>query len=244
MLLPLLASTLAFAFDHSHAGLQRVLDARLAAGRVDYAALHTDHAALDAWLAEASSAPVSTFSADEKKAFWINTYNAITLRVIADAWPVGSPRDIDGGKVWDSRRFLVGGTPMTLNDIENKVLRPMGDPRIHAALNCGAVGCPPLSAKVFVASSLGSQLDAASRRWAATATVSGGVLSLSQIFDWYGEDFVPAWGEGRFDIPGIEGKAEAAANFVAFYAPDKAASLRAGGYTVRYLPYDWRVNTK
>lgn len=240
----LLLSSLALAFDHSHAGLQRVLDTRLASGRVDYAALHEDHAALDTWLAEASTAPVSTFTADQQKAFWINAYNAITLRVIADAWPVASPRDIDGGKLWDTRRFLVGGSPRTLNDIEHKLLRPMGDARIHAALNCGAVGCPPLSAKVFVATGLGAQLDAASRRWAASASLSGGTLTLNQIFDWYGEDFVPAWGEGRYDIPGVEGKAEAAANFVAFYAPDKAASLRAGGYTVRYLPYDWRVNTK
>lgn len=244
MLLPLLVSSLAFAFDHSHAGLQRVLDARLSGGRVDYAGLHTDHAALDAWLAEASTAPVSSFSPDEQKAFWINTYNAITLRVIADAWPVTSPRDIDGGKLWDSRRWLVGGSPRTLNDIEHKILRPLGDPRIHAALNCGAVGCPPLAAKVFVASGLSAQLDAASRRWAASATLSGGALSLNQIFDWYGEDFVPAWGDARFDIPGVEGKAEAAANFVAFYAPDKAAALKAGGYTVRYLPYDWRVNAR
>ena len=140
MLLPLL-TTLAFAFDDTHAAFQKVLDAYVANGRVDYAHLHADHAALDAYLAELTNASLDGLTAAQKEALYINAYNAWTLRYLAEASPVASPKDVDGGKMWDTRHFNVGGKPMSLNDIENKVLRPMGDPRIHAALNCVGLNC-------------------------------------------------------------------------------------------------------
>jgi hypothetical protein len=242
MLLPLLASY-ALAFDDTHAGLQKVLDTYVVSGRVDYARLHADHAALDAYLAELTNTSLDGLTAGQKKALYINAYNGWTLRTLADAWPVTSPRDVDGGKMWDTRHFNVAGKPVSLNDIENKILRPLGDPRIHAALNCGAVGCPPLSSKVYTGAALESQLDGAAKRWAATAQV-GTTVSVNQIFDWYGDDFLAKYGPSTFDIPGLDGKAEAAANFVAAYAPDKAAALHKGGYTVTYVPYDWAINAK
>jgi len=234
----------ALALDAGHAGLQRALDGRVGAGRVDYAALKAAPAALDAYLAEVATASLAGLSANEKKAFYINAYNALTLDVVADAYPIASIRDLDGGKVWGARRFKVAGRDLSLDDIEHKELRPLGDPRIHAAINCAAVGCPPLAPKVFTAATLDAQLDAASRAWAATATLKEGVLTLNSIFDWFGDDFVPAYGARRFDVPGLEGKAEAAANFVAAYAPDKAEALKKGGYTVKYAPYDWALNRK
>ena len=234
----------ALAFDSTHVRLQRVLDARLAAGRVDYAGLKSAPAELDAYLTEVATAEPAGMSADDRKAFWINAYNALTIDLIADSYPLKSITDLDGGKVWDTRKFPVAGTSMTLNDIEQRTLRPLGDPRVHAALNCASIGCPGLAAKVYTGAGLSGQLDAASKRWVASAKLEGASLSVSQIFDWYGDDFLGQYGPSRFDIPGLDGKAEAAANFVAMYAPDKATALHAGGYKVGYAPYDWGLNKR
>ncbi len=234
----------ALAVDAGHAGLQRALDGRVVAGRVDYAALKAAPQALDGYLAEVAAASLTGMSAAEKKAFYVNAYNALTLDLVADNYPLASIRDLDGGKPWSARRFKVAGRDLTLDDIEHTELRPLGDPRIHAAINCAAVGCPPLAPKVFTAANLDAQLDVAARAWAATATLKDGVLTLNAIFDWFGDDFVPTYGARRFDIPGLDGKAEAAANFVAAYAPDKAEALKKGGYTVKYAAYDWALNRK
>jgi hypothetical protein len=231
----------AFAFDGSHALLQKVLDAHLSGGRVDYAAIKAAPADLDGYLAQVATAPVASMSPAEKKALYLDAYNAYTIDLVADAWPLRSIRDLDGGKVWDTRRFAVGGTPMTLNEIEG-ALRAMGDPRIHAALNCASLGCPPLSPRVFTATGLDAQLDAAAARFAATTSFSNGTLTVSEIFDWYAADF--AAGFHAPDIPGLDGKAEAAANFVARYVPAEAAALHNGGYTVTFAPYDWSVNAR
>lgn len=232
----------ALALDSGHVGLQRVLDAHLHGGRVDYAALHADPAPLDAYVRSLATVDVDRLAAADRIAFWINAYNALTIDVVADEWPVASIRDLDGGRVWDTRRFPVAGRSVTLNDIEHRVLRPLGDARVHAALNCASVGCPALAPQVYTGTALDAQLDAASRRFVADATLAGGVLTVNRIFDWYGEDWLPAWGTARFDIPGLDGKAEAVANFVAAYAPEKAGAIRAGGYAVRYAEYDWGVN--
>lgn len=231
----------AFAFDATHAAWQRVLDASLRDGRVDYAALKAHPADLDAWIADAASAPVATLSAADRTALWIDAYNANTLRIVATAWPLASIRDLDGGKVWDTRRLRVGGDSLTLNELEGR-LRAQGDPRVHAALNCASKGCPPLSPKAYVGATLDAALTDAARRWAASMPLSGGTLFACQIFDWYAADFAPAYGKAAYDIPGLDGAAEAAANFVAKYAPERADALRRGGYTVKWAAYDWGVN--
>lgn len=237
----ILALGAAFAFDPTHAQLQAVLDARLRGGLVDYAGLKAAPAALSGWLAEAGATPVATLSAADRTALWIDAYNALTLDLVADNWPLRSIRDLDGGKVWDTRKFTVGGETVTLNGLEGK-LRALGDPRIHAALNCASKGCPPLAEKVFTGPGLEAQLEGAAARWAATATIAGGSLRASQIFEWYSADFLPRHGPGDFDIPGLTGAQEAAANFIAHHAPARAAELRRGGYTVAWAPYDWAVN--
>jgi hypothetical protein len=233
----------AFAMDPTHAALQKVLDGHVSGGKVDYAGLKATPQALDAYLAEVAGASTVGMGADEKKAFFLDAYNALTIDLVADNWPLASIRDLDGGKVWDTRKFRVAGQDRTLNDIENKELRPLGDPRVHAALNCASKGCPPLADKVYTGLGLDAQLEAAARRFATTATLAGTTLSVSHIFEWYGDDFVPRFGAKLFDVPGLDGKAEAAVNFVATYAPDKAAALRKG-VTVAYTPYDWGVNAR
>lgn len=235
---------LALALDPTHARLQGVLDTHLSGGRVDYAGIKAAPADLDAYLAEVAAAPVASLSAADREALYINAYNAYTIDLVADHFPLRSIMDLDGGKVWDTRRFNVGGQRLTLNEIEGKHLRSLGDPRIHAAVNCASLGCPPLAPKVYTGAGLDAQLDGAAKRWADTAAFSGTTLTVNKIFDWYGDDFTAKFGSAAYDIPGLDGKQEAAANFIATYAPTRAEALKKGGYTVTFGDYSWAVNAR
>lgn len=216
-------------------------------GRVDYAAVAADPSreSIIAALAQRTE-PTDP---KERMAFYINAYNSLTVYLVAAHWPLSSIRDLDNGNPWDARYFVVAGQSRTLNDIEHRILRPMGDPRVHAAINCASMGCPPLGKALFLGSDLDRQLDAACRRWAASTALqidrAHGVVRLNQIFDWYGEDFVAAeqLRGAVTPVPGVTGKAAAAVRFLAAYvSPEDAAYLRAGGYRTEWAPYSWAVN--
>ena len=245
MILYTLALALSPALADGGGSLQAALDAYVdGAGRVDYAAVK-GAGALDGYLAGLATASIPSGS-NERAALWINAYNALTIDLIADSWPIASIRDLDGGKVWDTRKFVVAGTTVTLNDIEHKTLRPMGDPRVHAALNCASIGCPPLARQAFDGTHLSAQLDAAMRAWvsANALTIDRGANSVAfnHIFDWYSEDFAAKLSG---DIPGVSGKTEAAAAFLAPYTSATDAEwLRKGGYRTGWTEYDWGVNSK
>lgn len=134
-------------------------------------------------------------------AHWINAYNLFTLKAVVDHYPIrgswlsiypkNSIRQIDG--VWTRLRWNAGGRQVTLDDIEHHLLRPeFTDPRVHFAVNCASIGCPPLAREPFRGEAVGAQLDAAAVRYLAGATglvESGTTLRLSRIFKWYGSDF-------------------------------------------------------
>lgn len=224
---------------------QAVLDTYVGAdGRVDYAGVAANHP-LDGYL-ESLATAVDPADRTEKMVFWVNAYNALTVDLVADSLPIASIRDLDDGKVWDTRRFRVAKRDITLNEIEHQILRPLGDPRVHAALNCASLGCPPLSKTAFAAANLDAQLQDAARRWMSTNGISVDMaarkVKLNAIFDWYGGDFT---GMNYKDIPGIAGKQEGAVHFAARYLPaEQAEWLKKGGYTVSYADYDWKLNIK
>lgn len=226
-----------------HAPLQQVLSAHVSpSGQVDYAAIQAS-GALDAYLDDVARAALPASDA-ERLALWINAYNALTIDLVADAWPLSSIMELDGGKVWSTRRYTVAGESLTLDELENQRIRPLGDARIHAAVNCASMGCPPLARTVFEGASLQSQLDAAAVRWVAGNAVvidrGAGTARFNQIFDWYGEDFV-----GGTAPAGVDGELGQAAAWAARYAsPEVAAWLRAGGYRADWNPYSWAVNGK
>jgi hypothetical protein len=235
----------ALAFDHGHGAFNTLLQAHVAHGRVDYKGLATDGPALDAYIAALGSADLGSSSRDQKMAFWINAYNALTLDLIVDSLPLSSIMDLEGGKVWDKRSWTIAGRAVTLNQIEHQILRPMGDPRIHAAVNCASMGCPPLQSAAFIASGLDAQLDRAIRAWALGngITVQGERVGLNSIFDWFGDDFIANYGTTHFDIPGVQGKPEAAINLLAPHLDTATQQrLRAGGYATYWTPYDWKLN--
>lgn len=235
----------AFALDPStyQSVLQQHVDAQ---GRVDYAALKASPA-LSTYIAALSTAEEPKQPA-ERMAFWINAYNALTVDMVVDHYPLDSIKELDGGDPWTARMFQVAGRSVTLNHIEHQILRPMGDPRIHAAISCASRGCPPLQRQVFTGATLQSQLEQASRAWMASNGISvdpeTNTVMLNRIFEWYGADFAEHDSTADVDIPGVSGTQEAALHFAMQHLPQHSAFLRQGGYTVSYAPYDWGLNAQ
>ena len=132
-------------------------------------------------------------------ALWINLYNALTIRTVLDHYPIGSIRDVDISPglfedgPWGEKLIAVEGEPLSLDDIEHRILRPIWrDPRLHYALNCAALGCPDLHPAAFEAPILESQLDEAARAYVnhpRGARIDSGDLIVSSIYVRYAADF-------------------------------------------------------
>ena len=163
-------------------------------GGVDYAGMKRDHAQLRTYLQTLQSAPPQkSWSRAESLSYWINAYNAATLDLILDNYPLESIQDLDGGKPWDVKRVKLGEQTYSLNQIENDIIRPRyREPRIHFAVNCAAKGCPPLRNEAYTAAKLERQLEEQTRRFINNSQhqkLAGNTLTVSKIFDWYGSDF-------------------------------------------------------
>ncbi|MHC8510074.1 MAG: DUF547 domain-containing protein [Rhodospirillales bacterium] len=188
-------------FDHAAWGALLAAYVRPAPGSVTrfaYAAVTgADKARLDAYAARLAAAPVSGFNRDEQLAFWINAYNAMTVRAVLAHYPVDSIQDIDDA--WDTPVLQIEGEAVTLNDIEHRILRPIwNDARLHYALNCASIGCPDLQAEPFTAANAEALLERAARTFinhpraahaAHAAQADGGELTVSSIYVWFEEDF-------------------------------------------------------
>jgi hypothetical protein len=202
-------------------------------GLVKYAAVRQRLEPLRALAAQL--APRRSFATQRAKlALHINAYNLITIKQVVDHWPVKSVREVSG--FFDRIKHRVNGVDTTLNNLENKIIRPLGETRIHAALVCAAVSCPPLRRGAYTAKDLGDQLDRITRRWVndtAKNRVEDGVLKVSMIFKWYRPDF---------DAEPYEG----VAGFLARHAdPDSPLGrrLRAGApFRIEHLEYEWALN--
>lgn len=215
-----------------------VTDAADSIARVRYEAVTPSaRAQLDAYVRSLESIDPATLRRDEQFAYWANLYNAATVALVLRRWPVGSIRQIRLGGLfstgpWPTPILNIGGHPVSLDDIEHRILRPIWeDPRIHYAVNCAALGCPDLRKEPWDPQRLDHQLDEAARafvRHPRAVRFEGETLHLSSLFDWYAEDFGP-------DGP-------ARARHLARYLPDDiAARLLAFRGRVRYA-YDWRIN--
>ena len=162
-------------------------------GQVDYKNLKDHATELHAvTLYFSAQNPTEAWSRNERMAFWINAYNAFTIQLIVDNYPVESITKLDGGKPWDVKRINIGGKSYSLNQIENEILRPQfQDPRIHFAINCAAKSCPPLYNKAFEPKSLNQQLEQRTRAFVRTGSDkwSATTVKVSKVFDWYHGDF-------------------------------------------------------
>lgn len=196
-----------------------------AAGKVNYKGFKADIAAFDAYLKSLADNPVqSSWTREEKMAYWINAYNAFTIKLIVDNYPVKSIMDLEGGKPWDKKWIKLGGKTYSLNNIEHDILRPTyKDARIHFAVNCAAKSCPPVWNQAWTAKNLNGQLARSAKQFINNTKynkVGGSEASISKIFEWYAVDFG--------DI----------ITYLNKYATTKVAA----GTTVTYQDYNWALN--
>jgi hypothetical protein len=170
------------------------------ANRVRYARVTAaDRRRLDAYIDRLSGLAIATYSRPQQFAYWVNLYNALTVRLILEHRPIDSIRDIDispgwfSDGPWDAKLVEIEGQKVSLNDIEHRILRPIWqDPRIHYAVNCASIGCPDLRPEPYRAERLERQLDAAARAYVNAprgAAVTPDGLVVSKIYTWYQEDF-------------------------------------------------------
>ena len=155
-----LFTALAGAGTVDHSSYDALLHERVEFGQVDYAALRED-ARLGAYLASLAVIDPSTLSENERIAYWLNAYNALTLKLMADAWPLESIQKINDGKPFFLPLFQPLGfdKKITLNEIENSILRKhFAEPRVHFALVCAATSCPLLRSEVYLPDRLSTQL--------------------------------------------------------------------------------------
>ncbi|MEE8333300.1 MAG: DUF547 domain-containing protein, partial [Alphaproteobacteria bacterium] len=155
--------------------------------------------AFDAYIARLSATRVSGLARSEQFAYWVNLYNALTVRLILDHPGVTSIRDIDispglfADGPWGAALVTIEGHAVTLNDIEHRILRPIfRDPRIHYAVSCASIGCPDLGVRAFTAQAYESMLERAARAYvnhSRGARITEGGLVVSSIYVWFGKDF-------------------------------------------------------
>ena len=159
----------------------------------------SDREDLQSYIDRLESIAVSELNRDEQMAYWLNLYNAVTVELILEHYPVDSIQDINiSGSAfnrhpWDAELVEVEGEELTLNDIEHRIIRPIWqDPRIHYAVNCASIGCPNLPPIPFSAETYDTMFDEAAREYLTHprgVRFEGDVLHLSSIFDWYSEDW-------------------------------------------------------
>lgn len=196
-------------------------------GQVNYKDWNKEQEILDRYLAQLSSnVPAPRTSTDEALTYWINAYNAFTVKLILKHYPVQSIMDIYGAKPWDQKWIELGGKKFSLNQIEHEILRKdFNVPEIHFAVNCAAKSCPPLWNRAFQANKIREVLSNRALLFINDVrynTISTDVARLSSIFTWYQEDF----GDLR--------------NYLNRYSHSKIAPET----KIQFRDYDWALNAK
>lgn len=233
-------------FAGVHDGFDALLQKYVAKTTVDYKGLKSKEAELDVYLKALANVKIGKLSEKEAMSLWINAYNACTLKLILMHYPVDSIKDISTSKRWKWEGWDIGGEKMSLDSIEHVKLRPMGDPRIHFAINCASFSCPALLAEAFTAEKLEKQLVKVTNSFFADEdrgmivkevnSFFGGKseeVYISKIFSWFAVDFVQ--------------KSGSVTKFLKEYAGEKYAKelseLDDDG-DLNYLDYDWDLNGK
>lgn len=244
--------TRAPSFDHS--ALDRLFSTYVDEnGWVDYDGLSKERPVLDSYLGALATADPASFPDDaDRLAFWINAYNAFTVRdVLDDVYgKAKGVKEVSG--FFDGKKHRAGGEELTLDGIETKG-RDLGDPRIHFAVVCASTSCPKLQRFAYTADRLGEQLDGAARGFLADETrglrldEAKGRVVISPIFKWYAGDFAGATSGAARALEATKAAVSGGAvlDYVRNYAPQAAArAIEAGKPSVSYLDYDWSLNAQ
>ncbi len=210
-------------------GVNRVAYARVTAA---------DRKALADYVAGLAAVAISAYNRNQQLAYWINLYNALTVKLVLDYYPVASIRDIDispgwfSNGPWGKKLLTIEGEAVSLNDIEHRILRPIwGDPRIHYAVSCASIGCPDLGREAFTATNADALLTAGARKYVnhpRSVRIEGGRLVVSSLYVWFSEDF--------------GGNDEGAIAHLERYAEPDLLSALAGVERIDDCVYDWRLN--
>lgn len=194
-------------------------------GLVDYNNFRQDSSQLRQYLELlAAHAPDSKTAREEQLAYYINLYNAATVKLILDHYPVASIKDIR--KPWDTHWIGLGTEQVSLGHIEHEILRKMNEPRIHFAINCASFSCPKLLNEAYTAEKLEQQLEQVTREFIRDPTrnrIRAEQLQLSQLFNWYKKDFTEQ------------------GSLLDYIAPYTESIIRPDA-RVSYLKYDWSLN--
>jgi hypothetical protein len=211
-----------------------ILAARASGGGFDYrGADGQDKKRLAAYLANLGDADPKAMADEEREAFYINAYNAMAVALVLERYPIRSVRDVRG--VFDALRKKIGGEPLTLDDVENR-LRGFRDARFHFAIVCAARSAPPLAARAYRAGTLSRDLDTQGRVFVRDAAKNvidpaEGRLALSSIFEWSRKEF--------------EREAGTLGAYAArFTAPAVGDWLRTFPKSPEFLPFDWALNQR
>ena len=235
-------------FDHTHAAWNKLLQQYVVeqgpASKVRYAELKQNAAQMDRYLSTLSQVQQNEFNSwgrAQRLAFLVNAYNAFTLKLVLDHYPLESIKDIGNlfRSSWKIKFIPLLGEKVHLDYIEHDMIRgnnEYAEPRIHFALVCASVGCPKLQARAFTAQRLDEMLERGAQEFLSDHTrnrydAPAKRLHLSSIFKWYGEDFEVKYGSVR--------------NFVAPYLssdPLAQKEIRDGKVDIEYLDYDWSLN--
>ena len=187
--------------DISHQQWQKLLDKYLVVQPQQtlfrYGAVTTeDKQQLSAYINQLSHLDPRKYNRNVQFAYWVNLYNALTVQLIIDHYPVTSITKLGGFfsfGPWDQPVVTINNKSLSLNDIEHRILRPIWrDPRIHYAVNCASLSCPDLLSQVFDSHQLNNQLNAAASRFINSnkgVRATSKQTTLSSIYDWYGDDF-------------------------------------------------------
>ncbi|PKF51175.1 DUF547 domain-containing protein [Enterovibrio nigricans] len=189
----------AVTFDHNK--WQQILDKYLIVrgqhNLFNYPAVTpTDKALLDQYIVDLTALDPRNYNKDEQFAYWVNLYNALTVQLILNEYPIKSITKLGGFLSfgpWDDDVTRIAGQTLTLNDIEHRILRPIWkDERIHYAVNCASLGCPNLAKTAFTGENITSLLDVVAKQFTNSdkgVMIEGNTLTLSSIYKWYGVDF-------------------------------------------------------
>ncbi len=218
-------------FDHSR--FDRLLREHVSTdGLVDYPAFQKDRKELQLYLQDLAAADFEALGRDEKLALLINGYNAFTIELILEHYPLASIRDIPASDRWKKKRWRLGKLTLSLDEIEHAYLRKrFAEPRIHFAIVCASIGCPPLRAEAYRASGISEQLESQVRRvhrdgrWYRSDEKG---IHLTRLYSWFAGDFERAAGS--------------VLRFVARYDESLRERLKSEQPTIHWLPYSWKLN--
>jgi len=226
-----LVSFSVLANDEFHDDFDKILAANVVDGQVDYKAIKAD-SNFESYLQALEAAP-SFDNKDEELAYWINSYNALAIKGILNK---RSPKSLLGRVgYFKSAKYNVGGKRINLYDLERSIIIPLGEPRIHFAINCASGSCPKLLSEAYQAEKLEQQLEKVTKDFINDSTRNEfdqdkKIARLSKIFDWFKADFSDHSGSVQ--------------KYIAQYVDDPALAegLRNESYKIKYLKYDWSLN--